>query len=107
MVLDLQHAELLSVSDREVIGAFGRAAGHDCRVLTALAQTGSGRITAALWARALQREVVLVGSVPEGLRVCLHALGTSLSNAGPTAGPVDLPELNLHPAPLLALRATR
>lgn len=81
MVLDLQHAELLSASDREIIGAFGRAAGRDCRALTALTQAGSGPVTAALWARALQREVVLVGSVPEGLRVCRHALGTSLSSA--------------------------
>ncbi len=82
MVLDLQHAALLSVLDRELLEAFGRAAGHNCRAVAALTHAGSGSVSAMLWARALQQSVVLVGSVPEGIQSCRRVLG--LSSAHPT-----------------------
>jgi len=77
LVLDFQHAELLSVVDRELVDAFGRAAGRSCRAVAAVTQTGSGSVSAMLWARALKQNVVLVGSVPEGLRSCCRVLGVA------------------------------
>ena len=77
LVLDFQHAELLSVADRELIEAFGRAAGRRCRAVAAVTQTGRGSVSAMLWARALQQSVVLVGSVPEGVRSCCRVLGVA------------------------------
>lgn len=77
MILDLQHAELLSVVDREIIVAFGRATSHNCRAVAALTPTASGPVTAMLWARALRQDVILVGSVPEGMQLCRRALGLS------------------------------
>ena len=90
LVLDLQFAGLLSVVDRDLVGAFGRAAGRTCRAVAAVTHGASGPVTAMLWARALQQDVALVCSVAAGTGMCRRALGLT---------PVEICLLYTSPSP--------
>jgi len=87
LVLDFQDVQPLSALDRELVEVFVRAAGHNCGAVAALTQPGAGSVSAMLWARALGQSVVLVGAVPEGIRLCRRLLGLSPVKA---VGPADL-----------------